>query len=80
MKCDEAGGKLYCCGRAFMKRGLNGPNAASLVDDGGGWWFRSWKWDCRKRWTLVKRDNIDDCLSEFWFNAQCKMGFSAECV
>lgn len=41
MKCDEAGGLLYGCGRALMKRGLNGPNAASFVDDGGGWWLRS---------------------------------------
>lgn len=80
MKCDEAGGALCACGLALIYRGLNGPNAASFVDDGGGWWFRSWKCVRRKRCALDKRDKNDDCLKEFWFNAQCKIGLNAECV
>lgn len=77
---DDAGG-LYCCGRALIYLGLNGPSAASFVEDGGGGAVGTRNRIRINLWTAAKRKkgaHDDDCLSVLWFNIQYKIGFKKE--
>lgn len=62
---DDAGGR-YCCGRAFIYLGLNGPSAASFVEDGGGGAVGTRNRTRMNLCTAAKRKNgahDDDCRS-----------------